>query len=94
MLFITEYEVRPDITREDQKRLMELFGKRGNAPGEVAHYARLDGGGGYIVSNSTDDDVPALYERILEFSEFMQFSITPIMRIDDAVGPILKVLAD
>jgi hypothetical protein len=92
VLFITEYEVRPELSREDDKRLMDLFGQRGKAPGEIAHYARLDGGGGYIIVDT--DDTQSLYERILEFSEFMEFTITPILHIDDAVGPILKVLAD
>ena len=73
---------------------MELFGRLGNAPGEVAHYARVDGGGGYLISSNADADIPSIYERVLEFGEFMQFSITPIMAIEDAVGPIMKVLAD
>jgi hypothetical protein len=92
MLFITEYELRPDLSREDDKRLMDLFGQRGKNPGEIAHYARLDGGGGYIIAET--DDVQAIYERVLEFGEFMQFTITPVLSIDDAVGPILKVLSD
>ena len=91
MLTVTEYRLRSTLSREDEKRLMDLFAEKAKGPGELAHYIRMDGGGGYVVADS--DDVTGLYERILEFGEFMEFTITPVLNVDDAVGPIMKVLA-
>jgi hypothetical protein len=71
---------------------MDVFAKRGQAPGEIAHYVRVDGTGGLVISDT--DDMVANYESVLAFTEFMEFSTTPILKIDDAVGPILKELAD
>jgi hypothetical protein len=91
MLFITEYTLHPNLTVADTKRLMDLFGKQGGAPGEIAHYTRI-GGGGTVISES--DDAAALFAYVLPFSEFMEFNITPALKIEDAVGPILSYLAE
>jgi hypothetical protein len=92
MLFVTEYRFKSHLTREDSKRLMDVFGKQGQAPGEIAHYVRVDGSGGFVVTD-TDDPV-ATYESVLGFVEFMEFSSAPVLKIDDAVGPILANLAE
>jgi len=50
MLFLTEYELKPTLVPSDTKRLMDEFAKRGAAPGELAHYVRADGKGGYTLT--------------------------------------------
>ena len=90
MLFVTEYRERANITREHLKRLMGVFAEHPKAPGEIAHYARMDGSGGYVVLES--NDVEALYESVLRFEEFFEFTITPVLHVEDAVGPILRSL--
>jgi hypothetical protein len=92
MLFITEYKLKSHLTRADSKRLMDEFGKRGAAPGEVAHYVRMDGSGGVVIVES--DTTAGFYEYILAFAEYIDFDVTPGLKIDDAVGPILAWLAD
>ncbi len=90
MLFITEYRLKPHLPKPDVKRLMDIFGQRGAAAGEIAHYVRADGTGGYTISES--DDLNAAYADVLAYSEFMAFTINPIMKVDDAVGPIFAYL--
>jgi hypothetical protein len=90
MLFITEYRLKPHLPKVDVKRLMDIFGQRGAAEGEIAHYVRADGTGGYTISES--DDLAAAYADVLAYSEFMTFTINPIMKVDDAVGPIFAYL--
>jgi hypothetical protein len=92
MLFMTTYRLKSHLKKSDVKRLMDEFGKRGAAPGEIAHYVRIDGSGG--VSLSESDDVNAAYEYTLAFTEFMEFDVTPVLKIDDAVGPILAYVGD
>ncbi|MGA2931810.1 MAG: DUF3303 family protein [Acidimicrobiales bacterium] len=46
--------------------------------------------GGYTISES--DSLSAAYADVLAYSEYMTFSINPIMKIDDAVGPIFEYL--
>ncbi len=92
MLFITEYKLKSHLNKADSKQLMDEFGKRGAAPGEIVHYVRMDGSGGVVIVEG-DADV-GLYEYILAFAEYMDFDVTPALKIDDAVGPILAWLAD
>ena len=90
MLFMTEYQLKPHLAKADVKRLMDEFGKRGAAQGEVANYIRIDGSGGYTISEN--DDLSAAYQDVLAYSEFMTFTIAPLLKIDDAVGPIFAYL--
>lgn len=90
MLLITEYHLKPHMSKADTKRLMDEFGKRGAATGEVAHYVRADASGGYTIGDG--ESIDDAYEAALAYSEFMTFTITPILKIDDAVGPIMSYL--
>ena len=58
--------------------------------GEIAHYVRADGTGGYTITES--DDMNSAYADALAYSEFMTFTVTPVLKIDDAVGPIFEYL--
>lgn len=40
MIFVTEYELRPHMAKADVKSLMDIFGKRRAATGEIAHFVR------------------------------------------------------
>jgi len=91
MLFITEYRLKPNLPKADVKRLMDIFAKRGAAQGEIAHYVRADGTGGYTIGES--DDITAGYADALAYSEFMSFTTTPILKVEDALGPIAEYLS-
>ena len=90
MLFITEYRLKPNQPKAEVKRLMDIFGQRGAAPGEIAHYVRADATGGYTISDS--EDLDAAYAAALAYSEFMTVTINPVLKVDDAVGPIFAYL--
>lgn len=90
MLFITEYRLNPHMSKADVKRLMDEFGKRGAAEGEIAHYVRADGAGGFTIGEL--ENLDAAYADTLAYSEFMTFTIAPVLKIDDAVGPIMTYI--
>jgi len=90
MLLITEYRLRPHMPKADVKRLMDEFGKRGAAEGEIAHYVRADGSGGYTIGEG--QTVTDAYEAALAYSEFMTFTITPVLSTDATVSPIMAYL--
>lgn len=87
MLLLTTYRVKSHLSKADFKRLMDEFGKRGAAPGETAHYVSADGSGGTILSEVSD--IGPSYESLLTYTEYMEFDVTPVLKIDDAVGPLL-----
>lgn len=90
MLFVTEYRLHPHMPKADVKRLMNEFGKRGAAEGEIAHYVKADGTGGYTIGEN--ETLEAAYADVLAYSEFMTFTIMPVLKIDDAVGPIMSYI--
>jgi hypothetical protein len=90
MRFVTEYHLKPNQPKADVKRLMDVFGQRGAEAGEIAHYVRADGTGGYTISDS--DDFDAAYAAALAYSEFMTVTINPVLKVEDAVGPIFAYL--
>jgi hypothetical protein len=90
MLFISEYRIRPGLSKEDTGKLMTIFGERGAEPGTVAHYAKIDGSGGVVIIEQ--DDAAKAYEGTLAYSEYLEFTVTPVLNIDDAVGPIMGYL--
>lgn len=92
MLFLTEYRFRRHMPKSDIKRLMDLFGSRGPEDGTIANYVKADGSGGVIVGDQ--DDVAKAYEGVLAYVEFMEFTVTPALTVDDAVGPILRSLEE
>jgi hypothetical protein len=90
MLFVTEYRFRSGMDQAQVQRLMDLFGKRGAEAGEVAHYVKADGTGGFTIDEVDDAATP--YAAALAYSEFIEFNASPVLKIDDAIGPITTYL--
>lgn len=90
MLFMSEYTLNPHMPKAEVKRLMDEFGTRGAAAGETSHHVKADGTGGYTLSEA--DSLEAAYADVLAYHEFMTFKVTPVLTIDQAVGPIMTYL--
>jgi hypothetical protein len=90
MLFVTEYRFRSGMDQAQVGRLMELFAKRGPEPGEVAHYVKADGTGGFTIDEVDDPATP--YAASLAYAEFLEFNTSPVLKIDDAIGSITSFL--
>jgi hypothetical protein len=90
MLFVTEYRFRSGMDRAQVQRVMDLFGQRGAEAGEIAHYVKADGTGGFTI-NEVDDPATS-YAASLAYAEFIEFSTSPVLKIDDAIGPITTFL--
>ena len=43
MLFMTTYTIKPYLTKEETKTLMQVFATEGPGPGTTAHYVAADG---------------------------------------------------
>jgi hypothetical protein len=91
MLFISEYRFRANMDKADTGRLMTLFAERGPEPGTIAHYVKTDGSGGIVILEQ--DSAAKAYEGVLAYSEFLDFTVTPALTIEDAVPPITSYLS-
>jgi hypothetical protein len=65
MLFLTRYKFKGDQSPESVKALLAIFGERGAAPGEIAHYVATDVRGGVIITEA--DSLDEVYENSLHF---------------------------
>jgi hypothetical protein len=88
MLFQTNYTLVGDRSVETGKELMALFMKRGNSPGEIAHYIHVDGSGGTVISENAD--IAELHDVAMAYAPFMEFEILPVRKAEEAVPDILK----
>ena len=92
MLLLSTHRVESHLFRADFQRLVDEAGKRGRLLGEVAHYVHTDGSGGSLLSEV--NDIGPRYESLLTYTEHMEFDVAPVLKIDDAVGPLLSDVGD
>jgi hypothetical protein len=90
MIFLSEYRFRPGLTKADTAALMTLFGERGPETGTIAHYVKTDGSGGLVIID--EDDPAKAFSASLAYSEYLEFTVSPVLTIEDAVGPIANYL--
>ena len=64
MLFMTTYKIKPFLSNEETKKLLEVFAKEGAGPGTTAHYVAADGSHGVVIADT--DDVAGAYRNIAE----------------------------
>lgn len=88
MLFMTTYRVKPFLPKSETKKLLELFGKVGDAPGTVAHYIAVDNSAGWTISEQ--DDSTVAHASVLQFSEYIEFDTRPVLTIADALPQLLE----
>jgi hypothetical protein len=88
MLFMTTYRVKPFLPRSETKKLLDLFGKVGAAPGTIAHYIAADNSVGWTIIDQ--EDATSGYVATLQYSEYIEFETKPIVTIDDALPHLLE----
>ena len=89
MHFVTRYKFKGDQSPESVKALLAVFGERGAAPGEIAHYIAADARGGIVISEA--DSLEDAYENTLHYQQWLDFETTPVMTIEQALPIIMKV---
>ncbi len=82
MLFMTTYRAKPYLPRSETKKLLDLFGKVGGAPGTIAHYVAADNSVGWVIADL--EDAASGYVATLPYSEYIEFDTKPILTIEDA----------
>lgn len=86
--FIMTYRYREGLRPEEYRELTKKFAEVGNGPSVIAHYSRLDGGGGVLVTKGTE--VKDL-EVVLEYLPWVFFESFPVTTIEAAFPVIQSV---
>ena len=89
-LYVIAYRFREDLHEADLRELTKKYTEVGNAPGVVAHYSRLDGQGGFVITERAEDEAPD-YEVTLRYAPWIHFDVFPVATIEEAFPVIQRV---
>ena len=89
-LYMTTYRFRDGLDANDLRELTKQFMEIGTAPGAIAHYASLDGKGGFVISED-DDDPSETFKVTVQYGPWIEFDVVPVATIEEAFPVILSV---
>jgi Domain of unknown function (DUF3303) len=89
-LLMTAYRYRGHLGEDDLRKLTKKFAELGTLPTVVAHYERLDGMGGFMIEEATEDPERG-YEFTLRYAPWVELEVFPITTIEDAFPVIQRV---
>ncbi len=86
MLFLTTYMPRGEGSEEAAKRVQQIYSQWKPPAGvEIkAFYSLADGSGGIVISEATS--AAAILEAISPFAPYLEYNVTPIVEIAEAVS--------
>ncbi len=90
MIFITTYRIKPFISKDETRELMSVFAEKGAGPGATAHYFAADGSGGLVISEQ--DDAAAIYQNVVNYTQWVEYETKPFVTIEQAVPLISAYL--
>jgi len=91
MILVTTYRIKPYLSDEETKKLLEVFAKEGPGPGTTAHYVAADGSHGVVISDT--DDVAGGYRNIQNYTEWVEYDTKVMLTVEQAVPLIVESLA-
>ena len=90
MILMTKYKIKPYISKEETKQLLEVFAKVGPGPGTTAHYVAADGSHGVVISDT--DDVAAGYANLQNYTQWVEYDTNVMLTVEQAVPLIMEAL--
>ena len=91
MIFITTYKIKPFLSNEETKTLLEVFAKAGPGPGTTAHYVAADGSHGVVIAET--DDLVSAYRNIQNYTQWVEYDTKVVLKIEQAVPHIMDALS-
>lgn len=91
MLLMTTYKIKPFLSDDEVKTLLDVFAKNGAGPGATAHYVAADGGFGVVISDT--DDVAGAYRNIQNYTQWVEYDTKVMLTVEEAVPLIMEARA-
>ena len=91
MIFMTTYKVRPFLSKDEQRKLMGVFGRVGVPAGTTAHYVAADGSHGVAILEA--DDAEAAYANLQNYTEWIEYDTKVMLTIEQALPHITAALS-
>ena len=90
MLFMTTYRIKPYLSNDETKELLEVFAREGAAPGTTAHYVAADGSHGVVIAET--DDIAGAYRNIQNYNQWVEYDTKVMLTVEEAVPLIMEAL--
>jgi len=90
MLFLTTYKIKPYLSNEETKKLLEVFAAEGPGPGTTAHYVAADGSHGVVVAET--DDLAGAYRNLQNYTQWVEYETRVMLPVEEAVPLIMDAL--
>ena len=90
MVFVTTYKIKPYISNEETKKLLQVFAEDGPGPGTTAHYVAADGSHGVVVADT--DDVAGAYRNLQNYTQWVEYDSKVMLPVEEAVPLIMEAL--
>ncbi len=90
MVFVTTYKIKPYISNEETKKLLQVFAENGPGPGTTAHYLAADGSHGVVVADT--DDVAGAYRNLQNYTQWVEYDSKVMLPVEEAVPLIMEAL--
>ena len=90
MVLMTTYKVKPYLSKEETKELLQVFATEGPGPGTTAHYVAADGSHGVVVAET--DDVAGAYRNLQNYTQWVEYETRVMLPVEQAVPLIMDAL--
>jgi hypothetical protein len=91
MILVTTYTLKPFLSKEETKEVLDVFAEQGAGPGATAHYVAADGGHGLVIAET--DDVEGAYRNILNYTQWVEYDTKVMLTVEQAVPLIADSIA-
>ena len=88
MLLMTTYKIKPFLTDDEVKTLLDVFAKEGPGPGVTAHYVAADGSHGVVIAET--DDVAGAYRNLQNYTQWVEYETRVMLTVEEAVPLIME----
>ncbi len=92
MITMTTYRLKPFMSHDERRELVELFMEHGTPGREIAHYMAADNSYGVVINEL--DDAAEGFRNILNYIEHVEYETKVMLTIEEAMTHIGDVISE
>ena len=90
MIFMTTYKIKPFLSNEETKKLLQVFAENGAGPGSQAHYVAADGSHGVVIAET--DDVAGAYRNLANYTQWVEYDTKVMLTVEESLPLLMEAL--
>ncbi len=90
MIFMTTYKIKPFLSNEETKKLLQVFAAEGAGPGAQAHYVAADGSHGVVIAET--DDVAGAYRNLANYTQWVEYDTKVMLTVEESLPLLMEAL--